>query len=77
MSTFLIALLALILGYLIYGKIVDKMFGPTDAETPAFKFEDGVDYIPMPTWKIFMLARSFFVMLCLGVYSALSLISRT
>lgn len=55
MSTFLIALLALILGYLIYGKIVDKMFGPTDAETPAFKFEDGVDYIPMPTWKIFMI----------------------
>jgi Carbon starvation protein, predicted membrane protein len=55
MSTFLIALLALILGYLIYGKFVDKMFGPTDDQTPAFKFEDGVDYIPMPTWKIFMI----------------------
>ncbi len=55
MSTFLIALLALILGYLIYGKFVDKIFGPTDDQTPAFKFEDGVDYIPMPTWKIFMI----------------------
>lgn len=55
MATFLIALLALILGYFIYGKIVDKMFGPTDAKTPAFKFEDGVDYLPMPTWKIFMI----------------------
>ena len=55
MSTFLIALLALILGYFIYGKIVDNVFKPTDAETPAFKFEDGVDYIPMPTWKIFMI----------------------
>ncbi|MFA7069135.1 MAG: carbon starvation CstA family protein, partial [Acidaminococcaceae bacterium] len=55
MSTFLIALLALILGYFIYGKIVDNVFKPTDAETPAFKFEDGVDYIPLPTWKIFMI----------------------
>ena len=55
MSTFLIALLSLILGYFIYGKFVDKMFGPTDAKTPAFKFEDGVDYLPMPTWKIFMI----------------------
>jgi len=55
MSTFLIALLALVLGYLIYGKIVDNVFKPTDAETPAFKFEDGVDYIPLPTWKIFMI----------------------
>ena len=55
MSTFLIALLSLILGYFIYGKFVDKMFGPTDEKTPAFKFEDGVDYLPMPTWKIFLI----------------------
>jgi len=55
MSTFLIALLCLILGYFIYGKFVDKMFGPTEGKTPAFKFEDGIDYIPMPTWKIFMI----------------------
>ena len=55
MTTFLIALFALILGYFIYGNIVDKMFGPTDAKTPSFKFEDGVDFIPLPTWKIFMI----------------------
>jgi len=55
MFSFLIALFALILGYVFYGKLVDTIFGPTDAQTPAYKFNDGVDYIPLPTWKIFMI----------------------
>ena len=55
MITFLIALLALILGYLIYGKFVDQVFGPTDEPTPAIRLEDGVDFIKMPTWKVFMI----------------------
>ena len=55
MVTFLIALFALIGGYCIYGKLVDNIFGPTDKPTPAMVHNDGVDYIPLPTWKVFMI----------------------
>lgn len=55
MVTFLIALFALIAGYFIYGKIVDNVFGPTDQPTPAMVHNDGVDYIPLPTWRVFMI----------------------
>jgi Carbon starvation protein, predicted membrane protein len=56
MITFTIALLLLIGGYFIYGKYVEKVFGPDSSrKTPALSMADGVDYIPMPTWKIFMI----------------------
>lgn len=55
MITFTLALVALIAGYFIYGAYVDKIFGPDDRETPALTINDGVDYIPLPTWKIFMI----------------------
>lgn len=55
MVTFTLALLLLIGGYFIYGAYVNKVFGPDDRETPAVTMEDGVDYIPLPTWKIFMI----------------------
>ena len=41
--------LALLAGYLIYGRIVEKAFRPDGRETPAFAKQDGVDFIPMPT----------------------------
>ena len=55
MVTFTIALIALILGYIIYGSYVNKIFCPDDRETPAFTKADGVDFMPLPTWKIFMI----------------------
>ena len=55
MTAFLIAFAALIIGYAVYGKIVDSMFGPTDRLTPAVRLNDGVDYMPLPTWKVFMI----------------------
>ena len=55
MTTFLISLAALILGYLIYGRLVDNMFKPTDLPTPAMVHNDGVDYVPLPTWRVFMI----------------------
>lgn len=56
MITFTIALLVLIGGYFVYGKFVEKMFGVDPSrKTPAFTKQDGVDYIPMPTWKVFMI----------------------
>lgn len=56
MYTLLISIAALILGYLLYGKFVDKVFAPDPkAVTPAYSMQDGVDYVPMPTWKVFMI----------------------
>jgi carbon starvation protein CstA len=56
MFSFLISLCALVLGYLIYGKFVEKAFGPDPARTtPAVSKADGVDYIPMPAWKVYMI----------------------
>ena len=55
MITFTLCLLALIAGYFLYGRVVERIFGPDDRKTPALTRTDGVDYIPMPTWKIFMI----------------------
>ncbi|MDO4992758.1 MAG: carbon starvation CstA family protein, partial [Prevotellaceae bacterium] len=55
MITFCISLVILILGYFIYGKFVEKVFGPDDRVTPALRINDGVDYILLPSWKIFMI----------------------
>ena len=55
MITFSIALLVLVVGYWIYGAYVNRIFGPDDRKTPALTMADGVDYIPLPTWKIFMI----------------------
>ena len=55
MITFTLALLLLIGGYFIYGKYVNRIFGPDDRKTPAVTMADGVDFVPLPTWKIFMI----------------------
>ncbi|MDR1403407.1 MAG: carbon starvation protein A [Tannerellaceae bacterium] len=56
MVTFLCCLACLFAGYFIYGKFVEHVFGIfPDRETPAFSMRDGVDYVPMPTWKVFMI----------------------
>lgn len=55
MITFFICAAALILGYFLYGRVTDRIFGPDDRETPAVKVNDGVDYVPMPTWKVFLI----------------------
>lgn len=55
MITFFISFVALVLGYLLYGKFVSKVFVPDDRKTPAVVINDGIDYVPMPNWKIFMI----------------------
>ena len=55
MITFIACLVFLLVGFLLYGKYVNKIFGPDDRETPAIAINDGVDYIPMPTWKVFLI----------------------
>lgn len=56
MITFCIALLLLIAGYFVYGTFVEKVFGvEPNRATPAYTSTDGIDYIPMPTWKVFLI----------------------
>ncbi len=56
MITFCGALALLVLGYVIYGAVVEKIFGADPArKTPCYTMQDGVDYIPMPTWKVFLI----------------------
>ena len=55
MLSFFLCLAILICGYLFYGKFVDGIFSPDDRETPAVAINDGVDYVVLPQWKLFMI----------------------
>ncbi len=56
MLSFIFSILVLITGYCFYGAFVEKVFGPErDRPTPALAKADGVDYIAMPAWKVFMI----------------------
>lgn len=56
MLSFLGGIAVLILGYFIYGKFIENLFGVDEnRKTPAFTMQDGVDYVPMPTWKVFLI----------------------
>ena len=55
MISFLLSLVALVLGYLLYGRFIERVFGPDDRITPAVEKADGVDFIVLPNWKIFMI----------------------
>lgn len=56
MNTFVGALILLVLGYVVYGAIVEKVFGAdASRKTPCYTMQDGVDYIPMPTWKVYLI----------------------
>jgi len=56
MYSFLISIVALILGYILYGRVVERVIRPDkDSVTPAVRLNDGVDFIPLPTWKVFMI----------------------
>ena len=56
MITFCISLALLILGYVFYSKLVERVFGVDDNRpTPAVTMADGVDYVPMKPWKLFLI----------------------
>lgn len=54
MLTFLCAIVLLIAGYFLYGRRVERVFRPDDRPTPAAAHPDGVDYVPMKTWRVFL-----------------------
>lgn len=56
MITFFIAILLLLTGYFLYSRFVEKVAGVDyEKQTPAFTMKDGVDYIPMPWWRLFLI----------------------
>ena len=55
MVSFVVALVVLLIGFFTYGKLVEKVFGPDDRTTPAIEINDGVDCMPMKTWKALLI----------------------
>ncbi|MDE6226251.1 MAG: carbon starvation protein A [Muribaculaceae bacterium] len=56
MISFVIALVALIAGYFVYGGFVERVFKTDpDRPTPASTMADGIDYVAMPTWKVYLI----------------------
>ncbi|AYN66702.1 carbon starvation protein A [Euzebyella marina] len=55
MVSLIISILALIAGYFLYGRFVERVFGLKDNKTPAHRLRDNVDYLPLPTWKVFLI----------------------
>ena len=55
MVTFVLSLILLFVGYVVYGRVIERVFGPDDRVTPAVRMNDGVDYIVLPSWKVFMI----------------------
>lgn len=56
MITLILSIGALIAAYFIYGKITERVFGvDNNITTPALRMADGVDFVPLPSWKIFLI----------------------
>ena len=56
MITFIAAILLLVAGYFVYGKIVERYLDVDPSrKTPAYEKADGVDFTPLPTWKVFVI----------------------
>ena len=55
MISLFISFAVLVVGYVVYGRITEKVFAPDDRETPAIRVNDGVDAVPMKRWKAFLI----------------------
>ena len=54
MISLILSLVVLLVGFAVYGKVVEKVFAPDDRQTPAIAMGDGVDFVPMKPWKAFL-----------------------
>ena len=54
MISLILSFVVLIVGYFVYGRVVENIFLPDNRKTPAYTKQDGVDFLPMPTWKAFL-----------------------
>jgi carbon starvation protein CstA len=55
MLILILPLVGLLLGYLFYSRLVTRVFIPYKDPTPAISVNDGVDYVPMPKWKNYLI----------------------
>ena len=55
MITFFACLVLLVVGFFTYGKLVEKVFRVDNRQTPAVAHPDGVDFVPMKTWRIYLI----------------------
>ncbi len=56
MISFLISIGILVIGYFTYGKFMERVFGvDNNRDTPAIRLHDDVDFVPLPTWRIFLI----------------------
>lgn len=56
MITFIVCLTLLVTAYFTYGKYLERQAGADDSlPTPAFRMEDGVDYMKLPRWRVFLI----------------------
>ncbi len=55
MISLIISLLVLVIGFIVYGKFTESVFGPDDRQTPAIAINDGVDCVPLKTGKAFLI----------------------
>ena len=54
--TFIISILFLLLGYFFYSRFIEKIQGiDPGRQTPAYKMNDGVDYVPMSWWRVYLI----------------------
>lgn len=54
MFSLLLSLVVLLVGFLVYGRLTERIFSPDDRTTPAVAMNDGVDCVPMKPWKAFL-----------------------
>ena len=56
MITFIVSISILLSGYFFYSKFIEKIEGvDADRQTPAYRMNDGVDYVPLPWWRAFLI----------------------
>ena len=56
MVSFLLAIVLLLLGYLLYSKAIERIVEvDPNRPTPAMAHPDGVDYVPMKPWRIYLI----------------------
>ena len=53
---FLLCLILLVLGYVFYGRLAQRVYGLDESKPmPCVTMPDGVDYMPLPTWRVFLI----------------------
>ena len=56
MAVFLLCVFLLVMGYVLYGALVEKVFNiRIEHQTPAVTYADGVDYMPLSPWRVFLI----------------------